>query len=56
MVGWQHGGVSVPPQHRLLCRRYLKQISELTFAEEAQLMKFNHLKTYNLQEEMKSLR
>ncbi|KAK2519373.1 Chkb [Columba livia] len=35
---------------------YLKQISELTFAEEAQLMKFNHLKTYNLQEEMKSLR
>ncbi|XP_064905529.1 choline/ethanolamine kinase [Columba livia] len=35
---------------------YLKQISELTFAEEAQLTKFNHLKTYNLQEEMKSLR
>ncbi|XP_065489360.1 choline/ethanolamine kinase [Caloenas nicobarica] len=35
---------------------YLKQISELTFPEEAQLKKFNHLKTYNLQEEMKSLR
>ncbi|NXW89468.1 CHKB kinase, partial [Alopecoenas beccarii] len=35
---------------------YLEQISELTFPEEAQLKKFNHLKTYNLQEEMKSLR
>ncbi|NXN63196.1 CHKB kinase, partial [Himantopus himantopus] len=35
---------------------YLKQISELTFPEEEQLKKFNHLKTYNLQEEMKSLR
>ncbi|NXX59958.1 CHKB kinase, partial [Scopus umbretta] len=35
---------------------YLKQISELTFPEEGQLKKFNHLKTYNLQEEMKSLR
>ncbi|XP_074759719.1 choline/ethanolamine kinase isoform X1 [Athene noctua] len=37
-------------------RRYLKQISELTFPEEEQLKKFNHLKTYNLQEEMRSLR
>ncbi|NXX74955.1 CHKB kinase, partial [Urocolius indicus] len=36
--------------------RYLKQISELTFPEEGQLKKFNHLKAYNLQEEMKSLR
>ncbi|XP_061845603.1 choline/ethanolamine kinase isoform X3 [Colius striatus] len=35
---------------------YLQQISELTFPEEGQLKKFNHLKTYNLQEEMKSLR
>ncbi|KAF1532505.1 Choline/ethanolamine kinase, partial [Eudyptula albosignata] len=35
---------------------YLKQVSELTFPEEGQLKKFNHLKTYNLQEEMKSLR
>ncbi|XP_010564361.1 PREDICTED: choline/ethanolamine kinase [Haliaeetus leucocephalus] len=35
---------------------YLKQISELTFPKEEQLKKFNHLKTYNLQEEMKSLR
>uniref|UniRef100_A0A8B9P539 Ethanolamine kinase n=1 Tax=Apteryx owenii TaxID=8824 RepID=A0A8B9P539_APTOW len=35
---------------------YLKQISELTFPEEAQLKKFNRLKAYNLQEEMKSLR
>ncbi|NXW11981.1 CHKA kinase, partial [Fregetta grallaria] len=35
---------------------YLKQILELTFPEEEQLKKFNHLKTYNLQEEMKSLR
>ncbi|NXL40602.1 CHKB kinase, partial [Glaucidium brasilianum] len=35
---------------------YLKQISELTFPEEEQLKKFNHLKTYNLQEEMRSLR
>uniref|UniRef100_A0A8C8A6D5 ethanolamine kinase n=1 Tax=Otus sunia TaxID=257818 RepID=A0A8C8A6D5_9STRI len=33
---------------------YLKQISELTFPEEEQLKKFNHLKTYNLQEEMRS--
>lgn len=55
-MGWQHPGVSVPPQRRLLCCRYLKQISELTFPEEGQLKKFNHLKTYNLQEEMKSLR
>ncbi|NXR07123.1 CHKB kinase, partial [Semnornis frantzii] len=36
--------------------RYLKQISDLTFTEEEQLEKFNHLKTYNLQEEMKQLR
>ncbi|XP_054029759.1 choline/ethanolamine kinase [Dryobates pubescens] len=36
--------------------RYLKQISELTFTEEEQLEKFNHLKTYNLQEEMRNLR
>uniref|UniRef100_A0A8C3KE18 Ethanolamine kinase n=1 Tax=Calidris pygmaea TaxID=425635 RepID=A0A8C3KE18_9CHAR len=35
---------------------YLKQISELTFSEEEQLKKFNHLQAYNLQEEMKSLR
>ncbi|NXD88551.1 CHKB kinase, partial [Halcyon senegalensis] len=35
---------------------YLKQIAELTFSEEEQLKKFNHLKTYNLQEEMKNLR
>ncbi|XP_064297302.1 choline/ethanolamine kinase isoform X2 [Phalacrocorax carbo] len=35
---------------------YLTQIMELTFPEEGQLKKFNHLKTYNLQEEMKSLR
>ncbi|NXN25023.1 CHKB kinase, partial [Nycticryphes semicollaris] len=35
---------------------YLKQISELTFSEEEQLEKFNHLRAYNLQEEMKSLR
>lgn len=48
--------MSVPPQRRLLGLRYLKQISELTFSEEEQLKKFNHLKTYNLQEEMKSLR
>uniref|UniRef100_A0A8B9C967 Ethanolamine kinase n=1 Tax=Anser brachyrhynchus TaxID=132585 RepID=A0A8B9C967_9AVES len=36
--------------------RYLKQISELTFSEEGQLKKFNHLKAYNLQQEMRSLR
>ena len=53
---WQHPAASVPLQHRLLRFRYLKQISELTFPEEEQLKKFNHLKTYNLQEEMKSLR
>ncbi|XP_069739022.1 choline/ethanolamine kinase-like [Phaenicophaeus curvirostris] len=35
---------------------YLKQISELTFAEEEQRKKFNHLKAYNLPEEMKNLR
>ncbi|XP_042648559.1 choline/ethanolamine kinase isoform X2 [Tyto alba] len=35
---------------------YLKQIAELTFPEEEQLKKFNHLQAYNLQEEMKSLR
>ncbi|XP_014380536.1 choline/ethanolamine kinase [Alligator sinensis] len=35
---------------------YLNQIAELTFAEEVQLKKLNHLKAYNLQEEMRSLR
>lgn len=49
-------GASIPLQCSLLCSRYLKQISELTFPKEEQLKKFNHLKTYNLQEEMKSLR
>ena len=56
VVGWQCPGMSVPLQCCLLYSRYLKQISELTFPEEEQLKKFNHLKTYNLQEEMKSLR
>ncbi|XP_062990530.1 choline/ethanolamine kinase [Elgaria multicarinata webbii] len=36
--------------------RYLKQISELTFAQEAQLRKLNKLKAYNLEAEMRSLR
>ncbi|KAI6079941.1 Choline/ethanolamine kinase [Aix galericulata] len=35
---------------------YLKQISELTFSEEGQLKKLNQLKSYNLQQEMRSLR
>ncbi|NXL95539.1 CHKB kinase, partial [Alectura lathami] len=35
---------------------YLEQISELSFSEEAQLKKFNCLKAYNLQQEMRSLR
>uniref|UniRef100_A0A8D0G487 ethanolamine kinase n=1 Tax=Sphenodon punctatus TaxID=8508 RepID=A0A8D0G487_SPHPU len=34
--------------------RYLKQIAELTFTQEAQLKKLNHLKAYNLDEEMQS--
>ncbi|NXU94730.1 CHKB kinase, partial [Xiphorhynchus elegans] len=36
--------------------RYLKQISELSFTDEANLEKFNLLKGYNLEEEMRSLR
>ncbi|XP_017694326.1 PREDICTED: choline/ethanolamine kinase-like [Lepidothrix coronata] len=36
--------------------KYLKQISELSFTEKAQLEKFNLLKGYNLEEEMRSLR
>ncbi|XP_027563072.1 choline/ethanolamine kinase-like [Neopelma chrysocephalum] len=36
--------------------RYLKQISELSFTDKAQLEKFNLLKGYNLEEEMRSLR
>ncbi|XP_054845236.1 choline/ethanolamine kinase isoform X1 [Eublepharis macularius] len=36
--------------------RYLKQISELTFPQEAQLRKLNRLKAYNLEAEMRSLR
>ncbi|XP_048355828.1 choline/ethanolamine kinase [Sphaerodactylus townsendi] len=36
--------------------RYLKQISELTFPQEAQLRKLNKLKAYNLEAEMRSLR
>uniref|UniRef100_A0A8C3H8J6 Ethanolamine kinase n=1 Tax=Chrysemys picta bellii TaxID=8478 RepID=A0A8C3H8J6_CHRPI len=36
--------------------RYLKQIAELTFPQEAQRKKFNQLKAYNLQKEMGSLR
>nr|XP_032640579.1 choline/ethanolamine kinase-like isoform X1 [Chelonoidis abingdonii] len=36
--------------------RYLKQIAELTFPQEAQRKKFNQLKAYNLQQEMGSLR
>ncbi|KAL8222620.1 UNVERIFIED_CONTAM: hypothetical protein K2H54_077633 [Gekko kuhli] len=36
--------------------RYLKQISELTFPQEAQLRKLNKLKAYNLETEMRSLR
>ncbi|KAM3832727.1 choline/ethanolamine kinase isoform 2-T2 [Vipera latastei] len=36
--------------------RYLKQISELTFAQEAQRHKLNQLKAYNLEAEMRSLR
>lgn len=55
-MGRQRPAPSVPPQCCLLHSRYLKQISELTFPEEGQVKKFNHLKTYNLQEEMKSLR
>uniref|UniRef100_A0A8C8SHX2 Ethanolamine kinase n=1 Tax=Pelusios castaneus TaxID=367368 RepID=A0A8C8SHX2_9SAUR len=36
--------------------RYLKQIAELTFPQEAQLKKFNQLRAYDLQKEMRSLR
>ncbi|XP_027488848.1 choline/ethanolamine kinase-like, partial [Corapipo altera] len=36
--------------------KYLKQISELSFTEKTQLEKFNLLKGYNLEEEMRSLR
>lgn len=36
--------------------RYLKQISELTFSQEAQRHKLNRLKAYNLEAEMHSLR
>ncbi|NXK92278.1 CHKB kinase, partial [Formicarius rufipectus] len=36
--------------------KYLKQISELSFTDEAHLEKFNLLKSYNLEEEMRSLR
>uniref|UniRef100_A0ABM5GLD7 ethanolamine kinase n=1 Tax=Pogona vitticeps TaxID=103695 RepID=A0ABM5GLD7_9SAUR len=36
--------------------RYLKQISELTFPQEAQLRKLNRLKAYDLEAEMRSLR
>ncbi|XP_037745435.1 choline/ethanolamine kinase isoform X1 [Chelonia mydas] len=36
--------------------RYLKQIAELTFPQEAQRKLFNQLKAYNLQKEMGSLR
>ncbi|XP_064512929.1 choline/ethanolamine kinase isoform X2 [Pseudopipra pipra] len=36
--------------------KYLKEISELSFTEKAQLEKFNLLKGYNLEEEMRSLR
>ncbi|XP_044285529.1 choline/ethanolamine kinase isoform X2 [Varanus komodoensis] len=36
--------------------RYLKQISELTFPQEAQLQKLRKLKAYNLEAEMRSLR
>ncbi|XP_063164932.1 choline/ethanolamine kinase isoform X2 [Candoia aspera] len=36
--------------------RYLKQISELTFSQEAQRNKLNQLKAYNLEAEMHSLR
>ncbi|XP_074840355.1 choline/ethanolamine kinase isoform X2 [Carettochelys insculpta] len=36
--------------------RYLRQIAELTFPEEAQLKKFNQLKAYDLRKEMGSLR
>ncbi|XP_033018766.1 choline/ethanolamine kinase [Lacerta agilis] len=36
--------------------KYLKQISELTFPQEAQLQKLNKLKAYNLEAEMCSLR
>ncbi|XP_043356263.1 choline/ethanolamine kinase isoform X2 [Dermochelys coriacea] len=41
---------------RTLLSRYLKQIAELTFPQEAQRKKFNQLKAYNLQKEMGSLR
>ncbi|XP_070610700.1 choline/ethanolamine kinase isoform X2 [Erythrolamprus reginae] len=36
--------------------RYLKQISELTFPQEAQRQKLNRLKAHNLEAEMQSLR
>ncbi|NXK42687.1 CHKB kinase, partial [Piprites chloris] len=36
--------------------KYLKEISEISFTEKAQLEKFNLLKGYNLEEEMRSLR
>lgn len=52
-AGRGRGGAAASPVPR---PRYLKQISELTFSEEAQLKKLNQLKSYNLQQEMKSLR
>ncbi|CAI5786708.1 Uncharacterized protein PODLI_1B009612 [Podarcis lilfordi] len=36
--------------------KYLRQISDLTFPQEAQLQKLNKLKAYNLEAEMRSLR
>lgn len=50
--GGAGGAAASPVPHP----RYLKQISELTFSEEGQLKKLNQLKSYNLQQEMKSLR
>ncbi|XP_030071555.1 choline/ethanolamine kinase isoform X2 [Microcaecilia unicolor] len=35
---------------------YMKQISDLTFTRDSHIKKFNKLKTYNLEKEMKSLR
>lgn len=57
--GWFCGGggspLSLTPPG-LLLHRYLKQVSELTFPQEAQLRKLNKLKAYNLEAEMHSLR
>lgn len=52
-AGRGRGGAAASPVPR---PRYLKQISELTFSEEGQLKKLNQLKSYNLQQEMRSLR